>query len=204
MKKKNISIIDYGVGNHASVEQMMKSLGHRCSVSKVHQELSSSDVIILPGVGAFPAAMAKLQDDGTVNFLRDLADKGKIIIGLCLGMQLLADKSLEYGDTPGLGLIPGVVRPLKHVGWHIGWNTLEINHQNISLKLNADAVVYFNHSYYFDTSDVYSSVKVTVNDKSFTAGVRKGNVCGLQFHPEKSQIAGKLFFTQLLDGLGDA
>jgi imidazole glycerol phosphate synthase glutamine amidotransferase subunit len=204
MMKKNIIIFDYGVGNHASVQQMLKSLGHRCRVSKVHEELNSADVIVLPGVGAFPAAMANLNEDDSANLLRNLAGKGKFIIGLCLGMQLLADKSMEYGDTQGLGLIPGVVRPLKHINWHIGWNSLEINRQESSLKLNAGDVVYFNHSYYLDTSDKYCLAKVSVNGKSFTAGVRRGNVCGLQFHPEKSQIAGKNVFTQLLEGVGNA
>ena len=204
MRKKTISIIDYGVGNHASVMHVFNSLGYRCRVSKFPGDLSASDVLVLPGVGAFPPAMANLRRDGTDNCLRELALKGKPIIGMCLGMQLLAEESLENGHTFGLGLIPGVVRPLKDDSWHIGWNVLQINHQEALFTVGDEDAVYFNHSYYFDTSDTFSCAKVKIRDQLISAAVRHGNICGLQFHPEKCQAVGQTILSQLLGCLGNA
>lgn len=204
MKRKTVTIVDYGVGNHTSVLHTFQALGHRCRITRDREVLSAADVVILPGVGAFPAAMSALVEHGLTDFLQTLARQGKPMIGLCLGMQLLADESREHGTTAGLGLIPGTVLPLGRQNWHIGWNTLEVV-QNDPLLLPSDGEsVYFNHSYVFSVPDAYRAAVVRNQGEEFTAAVRRGNVCGLQFHPEKSQAAGRHLLRRLVEGLDRA
>ena len=204
MKRKTIGIVDYGVGNHLSVLRAFQSLGHRCRVSSDREILESADVLVLPGVGAFPTAMAALHQHKLVDFLGYLAQQGMPIIGLCLGMQLLADKSLEHGTTSGLGLIPGTVRPLQGLKWHIGWNSLESVKQDELLTPSDGESFYFNHSYVFDVQADCQAAVSHERDSSFTVAVRRGNVVGLQFHPEKSQAAGRLLLSRLVEGLDHA
>jgi imidazole glycerol phosphate synthase glutamine amidotransferase subunit len=166
--------------------------------------LATADVLVLPGVGAFPAAMAALHQHGLAGYLCDLARQGKPFIGLCLGMQLLADESQEHGTTAGLGLIPGTVRPLSGMDWHIGWNSLEIIQQDALLSPSDGQSFYFNHSYVFDAPEPYRAGVSRVQGNNFTVAVRRGNVIGLQFHPEKSQVAGKQLLSDLVKGLGHA
>ena len=116
-------------------------------------------------------------------------------------MQLLADESLEHGATRGLGLIPGTVRPLHGIDWHIGWNSLEtFKHDPLVAPSDGDSF-YFNHSFAFDVPVAYQSAICRVREYTFTAAVRRGNVLGLQFHPEKSQGAGKHLLSRLVEGL---
>ena len=116
-------------------------------------------------------------------------------------MQLLADESLEHGVTAGLGLIPGTVRPMTGLDWHIGWNSLEIV-QSDPLMTPSDGVsFYFNHSLFFDAPAVYQAAIARAHETNFTVSVRRGNVVGLQFHPGKSQAAGKLLLSCLVEGL---
>lgn len=204
MSRKTIGIVDYGVGNHASVQRAFQALGHSCRLSNEKDFLSSVDVMVLPGVGAFPAAMQALHALDMVSFVRDQASEGKAIIGLCLGMQLLAEKSLEYESTDGLGLIPGTVQRLQHSACHIGWNTLEILHHDPLLMPCDRMSVYFNHSYVFEAPEVYQAARVSLDGYSYTAAVRKHNVCGLQFHPEKSQAIGRQLLNRLVEGLDRA
>lgn len=204
MKRKTVGIVDYGVGNHTSVLRTFQALGHRCRVTNDREILASADVLVLPGVGAFPAAMAALHQHGLAGYLCDLARQGKPFIGLCLGMQLLADESQEHGTTAGLGLIPGTVRPLSGMDWHIGWNSLEIIQQDALLSPSDGQSFYFNHSYVFDAPEPYQAGVSRVQGKNFTVAVRRGNVIGLQFHPEKSQVAGKQLLSNLVKGLGHA
>ena len=204
MSRKKIGIVDYGVGNHASVQRAFQALGHACRLSNEKDFLASVDVMVLPGVGAFPAAMKALHSLNIVDFIRDQASEGKAIIGLCLGMQLLAEKSLEHESTEGLGLIPGIVQPLPHSACHVGWNALEIHHHD-PLLIPCDRMsVYFNHAYVFEAPEIYQAARMSFDGCSYTAAVRKANVCGLQFHPEKSQTVGKQLLNRLVEGLGHA
>ncbi len=204
MNRKTVGIVDYGVGNHTSVMRSLQALGHRCHVTNDREILSSADVLVLPGVGAFPSAMSALHHYGLVVYLCELARQGKPFIGLCLGMQLLADESLEHGTTAGLGLIPGTVRPLPAMDWHIGWNSLETVKHDTLMALSDGESFYFNHSYFFDVPADYQSAVSRAQDSSFTVAVRRGNVVGLQFHPEKSQAAGKQLLSRLVEGLNIA
>lgn len=201
MTLRTIAIVDYGVGNHASVLRAFQSLNYRCRISRDTSVLAVCDVIVLPGVGAFPAAMSALHHHGLAGYLCDLARQGKPFIGLCLGMQLLSDESLEHGTTAGLGLIPGTVRRLPGIDWHIGWNTLETVQADPLLTQSDGESFYFNHSYVFDVPPGYQAAVSRFKGASFTVAVRRWNIVGLQFHPEKSQTAGKQLLSRLVEGL---
>jgi glutamine amidotransferase len=204
MNRKTIGIVDYGVGNHTSVLRTFQALGHRCNVTNDREILAISDILVLPGVGAFPAAMSALIQQGLESYLCELARKGKPFIGLCLGMQLLADKSLEHGTTAGLGLIPGTVRPLQGMDLHIGWNSLETVQPDPLITPSNGESFYFNHSLVFDVPPSYQVAISRAHGSDFTVVVRHGNVLGLQFHPEKSQAAGKLLLSRIVESLSHA
>ena len=203
MSRKTIGIVDYDVGNHASVLRAFQSLNYRCRVSRDPELLAQSDLLVLPGVGAYPAAMRALHACGLVEFLRERAHDGQPLLGLCLGMQLLADKSLEHGVTAGIGLIPGQVVPLKSARWHIGWNTIEVVNGDKLLMPSDGEFMYFNHSYVFEAPSEYQVCVARLN-LPFPVGVRRSNVVGLQFHPEKSQRAGLTLLKNLVEGLTHA
>jgi glutamine amidotransferase len=204
VNRKTVGIVDYGVGNHTSVLRTFQALGHRCRVTNDRAILAAADLLVLPGVGAFPAAMSALHEHALAGYLCELARHGKPFIGLCLGMQLLAEESLEHGTTAGLGLIPGTVRLLPGMERHIGWNSLEIVQSNALMDPSDGESFYFNHSYVFDVPAAYQAAVSRVHESSFTVAVHRGNVIGLQFHPEKSQAAGKLLLSRLVQGLGHA
>lgn len=200
MSCKTIGIVNYGVGNHTSVQRAFQTLGYRCRISYDPKLLANSDIIVLPGVGAYPTAMSALRTRGLVEFLRKWACSGQPIVGLCLGMQLLADESLEHGVTAGLGLIPGQVVPLSSAHGHIGWSTIEVLNTDKLLLPSDGSPVYFNHSYVFNAPREYQTCVAQLN-QSIPAGVRRGNVIGLQFHPEKSQHVGRVMLRNLVEGL---
>ena len=191
-----IAIIDYGVGNLFSLKSSFGAIGFDTVVTSDPEILRSADKIILPGVGAFADAARKLSDTGLDKVVKELAASGKPLMGICLGMQMLFDKSLEYGEHKGLGLIPGSIVPME--GRiprelkipHIGWNALRFKQDSKLFKhiKNGD-FVYFVHSYY--AADCDSSVtSVTEYGADITATVERGNVYGCQFHPEKSGNVG--------------
>jgi glutamine amidotransferase len=192
-----IVIIDYGVGNLFSLCSSFAFIGKEAVVSSDPQVIASAERIILPGVGAFEDAIKKLKDSGLDKVLLEQAEKGKPIMGICLGMQMLFEESHEYGVHKGLGLIPGRVVPMQGVIDdtlkipHIGWNELHLSedkHPIFRYIENGDHV-YFVHSYF--GSDCEQNVIATTSyDKELTAAVAKGNVCGCQFHPEKSGEVG--------------
>jgi glutamine amidotransferase len=191
-----IAITDYGVGNLFSIKSSLDVIGAESVVTSDAQVLRSADKIILPGVGAFRDAQRKLSESGLDKVIKEEAAKGKPILGICLGMQLLFDKSFEYGEYEGLGLIKGEIRPIADVIGeglsipHIGWNPLIIKKKTPLFKyLNDGDCVYFVHSYY--AADCDDSVTATAEYGSFlTASAEQGNVYGCQFHPEKSGKAG--------------
>ena len=203
MSKKNICIVDYSVGNHASVLNSFRELNCRVMVSNDPAVMDAADILILPGVGAFPSAMKALHDLDLVSYLKEEAGKQRPIIGICLGMQLLTDASHEKQYTKGLGLIPGEIVPMLDPEWHIGWNTIECVQSDRLLQPSDSNLFYFNHSFVYDGSSEYQ-VCVSKHHNTFPSVIRSGSVLGIQFHPEKSQEAGNKLLTNLILGLGNA
>ncbi len=191
-----IAITDYGVGNLFSIKSSLDVIGAKSVVTSDADTLRSADKIILPGVGAFRDARKKLSESGLDKVIIEEAQKGKPILGICLGMQLLFDKSYEYGEYEGLGLIKGEIRPIADVIGeglsipHIGWNPLIFKKKSPLFKYLKDGdCVYFVHSYY--AADCTESVTATAEyGCELTASAEKDNVYGCQFHPEKSGKAG--------------
>jgi len=191
-----IGIIDYGVGNLFSLVSSMRAVGSEACVISDPDRLKMADRLVLPGVGAFGDAAQKLRSTGMADALTEQAHIGKPVLGICLGMQLLFDRSFEYGEHKGLGLLHGEVRPLteivdsRHKIPHIGWNALELKKPSALFRYihNGD-MVYFVHSYYgADCAD--DTLAVTEYSAVVTAAVGRGNIAGCQFHPEKSGAVG--------------
>lgn len=203
MKIITVGIVDYGMGNHASVIHNLRDLGFRVRVLTELAELDAADALLLPGVGAFPVAMRNLHERGLVTYLQEQARLQRPLVGICLGMQLLASASYEHGYTVGMDLIPGEIRPFANHGAHIGWNTLECTLNDPLFASSDGQAFYFNHSFYFDGPSEYQ-VAVARHPSAFAAALRRGSVTGVQFHPEKSQMAGKALLKNLITGLVNA
>ncbi len=200
MKPITVGLIDYGMGNHASVTHSLRDIGLRVRASDDPQALDQADLLLLPGVGAFPAAMQELHRRGLVSYLQEQARARRPIMGICLGMQLLTSASYEHAHTTGLDLIPGNIVPFSDGGWHIGWNTLEVAHEDAQLQSSDGKAFYFNHSFYFRGADEFQAAR-TRHAVPFASVIRRGSVVGLQFHPEKSQGAGRELLRSLVEGL---
>ena len=191
-----VAIVDYGVGNLFSLTCSLKAIGADVVVTSDKNVLESADKIILPGVGAFEDAAKKLESSGLKEVIIELAQKGKPLLGICLGMQLLFEKSYEYGEHKGLGLIKGSVKPIKEVISadlkipHIGWNPLIFKKNSVLFKnINDGDCVYFVHSFY--ATDCQDAVIANSEyGAELTAAVQNKNVFGCQFHPEKSGKVG--------------
>ena len=191
-----IAIIDYGVGNLFSLRSSLAKIGADAVVTADPQVIAQADKLILPGVGAFADAAQKLQDSGLDAVIKSEAAAGKPIMGICLGMQMLFEKSYEYGEHQGLGLLKGSVVPMegaipeKLKIPHIGWNALHFQRDSKLFKyIRENDCVYFVHSFY--ASGCEDSLIATAEyGKELTAAVEKGNVMGCQFHPEKSGDVG--------------
>ncbi len=191
-----IAIIDYGVGNLFSLKSSFAAIGQEAVVTSDPAVIEAADRVILPGVGAFGDAAQKLRQSGMSQVVKDQAAKGKPIMGICLGMQLLFDKSCEYGEHEGLGLIHGNIRPISEIikrGLkipHIGWNALIMKKESALFKyLSEGDCVYFVHSYYAADCDENTTATAEYSAE-LTASVENGNVYGCQFHPEKSGEVG--------------
>ena len=195
-----IAVVDYGVGNLYSLNCSLRHIGVESVVTREEAVLRAADKIILPGVGAFGDAAAKLRELGLDTLLKELAAAGKPLMGICLGMQLLFEESHEYGCHKGLGLIPGQVVPMEgdipeHLKIpHIGWNALHFinkDGQNNPLfkYINNNDCVYFVHSYYAKNCED-ALIATTEYGKELTAAVAHNNIFGCQFHPEKSGNVG--------------
>ena len=189
-----VGIIDYGVGNLFSLRSSFKAIGQEAFVSGDPAELEKASRLVLPGVGAFGDAAEKLRQSGLDSFVRTQAAAGKPLLGICLGMQLLFEESLEYGCHPGLGLLKGRVVPregripegLKIP--HMGWNRLEVTGGRLLKEVDGE-FVYFVHSFFADGCED-SLAAVTEYGIPITAAVEQGNIFGCQFHPEKSGGVG--------------
>ena len=191
-----IAIIDYGVGNLFSLTSSFKKIGVDVVATADKEVIKSADKLILPGVGAFADAIKKLRDSGLDKVIIDEAKNGKKIMGICLGMQLLFEKSYEYGEHDGLALLKGKVVPMENripsnlKIPHIGWNALDFKRESEIFRYIKDGdFVYFVHSFYADECDD-SVIATSEYGAEITAAVQKENVYGCQFHPEKSGSVG--------------
>lgn len=191
-----IAIVDYGVGNLFSLKSSLEMIGAESVVTSDPDVIRQADKILLPGVGAFEDARAKLRNSGLDKVVCDEVKQGKKLLGICLGMQMLFDRSYEYGTHEGLGLLRGEVVPMqgsipKELNIpHIGWNSLKVISDHPIFKYTRDGdFVYFVHSYYASGCDD-SLLATTDYGIEMTAAVAKDNVAGMQFHPEKSGECG--------------
>ena len=194
-----IAIVDYGVGNIFSLYSSFKYIGAEVVLTSDPEEIKKADKIILPGVGAFADAAKKLRDSGLADVVVDEVKNGKPLLGICLGMQMLFERSFEYGEHKGLGLIKGDivsmegVVPANYKIPHIGWNGLHFPKDkaksDIFKYINKNDCVYFVHSYFGANCDE-SVIATTEYGAELTAAVAYKNVYGVQFHPEKSGEVG--------------
>lgn len=188
-----IIVIDYDAGNTANVLRALKKIGVQAELSSDPTKILAARGLILPGVGAYPAAMAELTKRGLVPVIKEAVAKGAPLLGICLGMQVLTEVSLEHQETKGLGFIPGVCREIKATKNmpvpHMGWNNLTVKHESPLTDGLEGQSVYFVHSYFTDVPKEY--IDVTANyGIDVPAMIHKDNVYGAQFHPEKSGDVG--------------
>ena len=190
-----IGIIDYDAGNLKSVEKALHYLGKEVVVTRDPEQLRQADKVILPGVGAFGDAMAKLKEYHLDTLIREIADSGKPFLGICLGLQLLFEESEENPGVEGLGILKGKIKRIPDEDGlkvpHIGWNSLHLEHNGrLFQNIPENSYVYFVHSYYLEAQDPEIVKASTEYGVHIHASVEKGNVFACQFHPEKSSIAG--------------
>lgn len=193
-----IGIVDYGMGNLFSVSKALERLEAPYFISENKEELRNADALLVPGVGSFRDAMELLNSSGLTEMIREFAQTGKPVLGICLGMQLLFEESMENGVTKGLGLLAGRVERFTGVSEsgesykvpHMGWNKLRFINPSPLTKDVDEGHVYFVHSYYVKSNDRDVLIAVSEYDVEVPAVVGKGNVLGMQFHPEKSSTPG--------------
>lgn len=186
-----IVIIDYGMGNLKSVYNALKNIGCEARISSNAEELKKADALILPGVGSFQDCMDNLERTGLFNIIKEEVEKGKLLLGICLGMQVLFEKGFEGGETKGLGLLKGEVRKMIEPNEkipHIGWNNIEKNREDFLMNgIEENSYVYYVHSFYVqDYRDEDLLGYSTYGKLKIPGLVRRGNIMGAQFHPEKS------------------
>ncbi|MBD3426535.1 MAG: imidazole glycerol phosphate synthase subunit HisH [Candidatus Omnitrophica bacterium] len=205
MKDANVCIIDYGSGNVKSVYNLFLSITGSVKVSNQADDINGSTHIVLPGVGAFGSAMQKIKALSSFGVLEEnVLSGGKPFLGICVGMQVLAEKGYEHGENEGLGWIPGSVRKLETGGLylpHVGWNDFtECSKDNPLFKgISPDMDFYYVHSFYFDVVDKASAIAKCEYGMEFTSAVNRDNIYGVQFHPEKSQKAGRKLLQNFMD-----
>ena len=190
-----VAIIDYDAGNIRSVEKAVRYLGKEVTVTSEPEEILAADRVILPGVGAYGDAMKRLHAMGLVEVIRQAADRGTPFLGICLGLQLLFEKSEESPGVPGLGLLQGEILRLPELPGlkvpHIGWNSLKYpNPGRLFRGIPEDSYVYFVHSYYLKAQDEGIVTATTEYGTLVHASVESGNLFACQFHPEKSSETG--------------
>ncbi|SDQ19609.1 glutamine amidotransferase [Streptococcus equinus] len=188
-----IIVIDYDAGNTANVLRALKKIGVQAELSSDPTKILAASGLILPGVGAYPAAMAELTKRGLVPVIKEAVAKGTPLLGICLGMQVLTELGLEHQETAGFGFIPGVCREIKATKNmpvpHMGWNNLTVKHESPLTDGLEGQSVYFVHSYFTDVPKEYIDVTADYGI-DVPAMIHKDNVYGAQFHPEKSGDVG--------------
>lgn len=194
-----IAIIDYGMGNLRSVQKAVERTGAKTAITQRAVDILDAKGVILPGVGAMQPAMEKLQALNLVEAIRQTVNSDKPFLGICLGFQLLFEKSSEGGDVKGLGVLPGTVerfKPSLKVP-HMGWNQIEVNNPLCPLfnRIKNGTNVYFCHSYYVKPKDTSVVAAETGYGVTFASAIHRGNLFGVQFHPEKSQNVGLQILT---------
>ena len=188
-----VAIIDYGVGNLRSVEKAFAATGCDAVVTSDESLLRSAERLVLPGVGAFAACMRELTARGFDHLVHERVSEGTPLLGVCVGMQMLFEGSDEFGQTPGLGLLRGHVKRFRddQVVPHVGWNQIEKRHTHRLLEgIEDQTFFYFVHSFYCDPADEQVVIGETDYGVTYASIVAQRNVCGVQFHPEKSQAVG--------------
>ena len=187
-----IAIVDYGMGNRRSVEKALEHVGARPVITADHEAIRAADGVVLPGVGAFPLAMRNIRAAGLDEVIRERADAGVPLLGLCLGMQLLFDASEEHEGATGLGLLPGTVTPLRAPRVpHIGWNLVTFERPSALTDGLGDAAAFYHvHSLACRPAEAGDVVGRGEYGERFMSIVERGNVMGVQFHPEKSSRDG--------------
>lgn len=189
-----IAIIDYGMGNLRSVQKGFEYVGCQAEITNDPAKILNANQVVLPGVGAFSDAMDSLHATGMVEVIKRVVKMNKPFLGICLGMQLLLERSFEGGIIEGLGLIKGDVKRIPQVPGlkvpHMGWNELIYKESPLFTNLKSDPTVYFVHSYYVDSSEKDCVIGTTDYGSEIQVAVNKGGVYGLQFHPEKSGDTG--------------
>ena len=201
MKNTKVCILDYGSGNVASVYNLLSRLNYKAKISNNSSDIKGSSHIILPGVGAFGASIEKIRNKIEINLLEnEVKIKKKPFLGICVGMQILADKGFEFGEHDGLGWIEGTVEKIKaKVLPHIGWNNIQVKKQSpIFSNIENSKDFYFVNSYAFNVKDKNLIISETSYGSTFCSAVQKDNIFGVQFHPEKSQKAGQLVMHNFL------
>jgi imidazole glycerol-phosphate synthase subunit HisH len=190
-----IAVLDYGMGNRRSVQKALEHVGAVAEITRDHDRLAEADGLVVPGVGAFPQAMQTLRTLGLDTAVSAAARSGMPVLGICLGMQLLFERSSELGETAGLGLIAGEVTPLRAPGLripHIGWNEVSFLHGSpLTAGLPAHGCAFYHvHSLVVRPADPQDVIATTTYGESFATIVARANVLGVQFHPEKSSHHG--------------
>jgi len=191
---KKICILDFGSGNIQSLKVSINFLGINCKVSNLKKDIENSSHIILPGVGSYKTVLNKLKDKVDLKFLEDqILSKGKYLLGICVGMQILSTMGTEHGTSNGLNWIPGKVYKIKKKNLilpHVGWNEVNFSKDNKLMVNKKDNTFYFTHSYIFKTKNKKSVLGKTFYGENFDSIIGRDNIYGVQFHPEKSQKNG--------------
>tara|TARA_B100001173_G_C15908959_1_gene513246 strand:- start:251 stop:862 length:612 start_codon:yes stop_codon:yes gene_type:complete len=201
MKNAKVCILDYGSGNVASVYNLINRLDYDIKVSNKPEDIKKSSHLILPGVGAFGASVERIKSNISIELLNDeVKVNKKPFLGICVGMQVLAEKGLEFGVHKGLGWIEGTVEKLSEkVLPHVGWNNIEIKKNSPIFKNIKNASdFYFVNSYAFRVKDNNCIIAETTYENKFCSAIQKENIFGVQFHPEKSQKMGQIIIDNFL------
>lgn len=209
MSKSITGVIDYGVGNIRSVCNAVSAADGTPLLTSDHDKLRKCDRLILPGVGAYSHGMSELKSRGLINLIKEMTNRDVPLLGICLGMQMLANTSLEFGKTQGLGFVDGVVDKLNHADCniklrlpHVDWKPIDVvnnSHEWLFKGVDSDAKFYFIHSYALPETAPHLIAKAEYNSINFAAIVANKNIIGTQFHPEKSGVNGLQLIKNFLD-----